>query len=582
MLFPYLLKVSLLLAALTLAYRWLIQFETFSRANRVLLWLNVVAAWSLPLVPLASWGPEKVQREFHQSLPTLVSVAPPTVEKYIEQVALQPSFAESSAAWAVGDWLLLIYLSGVLFMSGRFLVQLGGLIRSLRKASSEPLAPGIRLVRNPATTSPYSFFRWIVCNPDHHSTHDLRHILAHESEHVRQWHSADLLLAELQRIALWFNPFAWVHQRLVQSNLEYLADQAVLAGGYEKKQYQLSLLQTALQTRELPLTTSFAQSLLKKRIRMMNRKPSPQWVWGKYALLLGSLYLSSAFVAPYKQKLVEAAPEAMKPLVSALVEETPEVETKTIEKRADTPVLPENLEISPSPLSAPDTVKDQSPKWVLERGDTLFWAVPARATLGVLANIQAEISNFGSKMVISNFKYDPLNLFMTSLKVGIKTQNSSGWIGDENNSYTPVKGYSGYIIKSGYLGMGQLPPDPLYSQLKQEYSAALTLKKNNRGTYAKDSLEQVLKMNGGSYGSSTYLKKYLEGNYAPTILQEQGIGKSENNTLLITDLTKEADFMLDGQPSTFERLNQLPFDQLDHITILKTQNGKKFISVFSK
>jgi len=59
-LFPYILKVSLLLAMLTLAYRWLIQYETFSKVNRVLLWFNVVAAWTLPLIPLASWGPIEV------------------------------------------------------------------------------------------------------------------------------------------------------------------------------------------------------------------------------------------------------------------------------------------------------------------------------------------------------------------------------------------------------------------------------------------------------------------------------------------------------------------------------------------
>lgn len=56
MLLPYLLKVSLLLAVLTLAYRWLIQYETFSKVNRVLLWLNVAAAWTLPLIPLARLG----------------------------------------------------------------------------------------------------------------------------------------------------------------------------------------------------------------------------------------------------------------------------------------------------------------------------------------------------------------------------------------------------------------------------------------------------------------------------------------------------------------------------------------------
>jgi hypothetical protein len=57
MLFPYLMKVSLLLAILTLGYRWLIQFETFSKLNRALLWLNVVAAWSLTTHSARRLGP---------------------------------------------------------------------------------------------------------------------------------------------------------------------------------------------------------------------------------------------------------------------------------------------------------------------------------------------------------------------------------------------------------------------------------------------------------------------------------------------------------------------------------------------
>ena len=76
MLIPYLMKVSLVLAVLTLAYRWLIQFETFSKLNRMLLWLNVAAAWALPLVSLPSWGPVEVQTEFHHSIPKVVGKLP--------------------------------------------------------------------------------------------------------------------------------------------------------------------------------------------------------------------------------------------------------------------------------------------------------------------------------------------------------------------------------------------------------------------------------------------------------------------------------------------------------------------------
>jgi hypothetical protein len=130
--------------------------------------------------------------------------------------------------------------------------------------------------------------------------------------------------------------------------------------------------------------------------------------------------------------------------------------------------------------------------------------------------------------------------------------------------------------------MGQTPPTSLQKQLQQDYQEANGLKQQNSTTYARDSLEQVLKKNGGSYGNSTYLKKYLEGSYANTILREEGIGKSESNTLLLTELVKSADFLLDGTPSTFEKLNQLPFHQFDNVTILKAQNGQKFISVFTR
>jgi beta-lactamase regulating signal transducer with metallopeptidase domain len=583
MLFPYLIKVSLLLGGLTLGYRWLIQFESFSKVNRALLWLNVAAAWLLPLIPLAEWGPVEVQQEFHQTLPELVRSIPVATRYFLlPPAATSPILYQSATGWQISDWLLLVYGIGLLLMTGRFLYRLSGLLLSLRNAPAEPLGEGILLVCNEQNNSPYSFFRWIVCNPDSHSDDALQQILAHESEHVRQWHSADLLLAELQRIALWFNPFSWVHQRLVQGNLEFLADRAVLEHGYEKKQYQLNLLKTALQTNELPLTNSFAQSLLKKRIKMMNRRPSPYWVWGKYAFLLSTLYLSSAFVAPYKHQIVEITPEVVKPLVSALVEEALSEPGKTLKESILDPKAIENIEPDSLSQEDMDTVKYQPKKWVLVRGDTLYWAVPARATLSDLNSIQEGIKSFGSEMTINSFKYDPLQLFLTSLTLKIKQKGGSGTIDAGVAQYSPIKGCSGYITKSGGLGMGQTPPTSLQKQLQQDYQEANGLKQQNSTTYARDSLEQVLKKNGGSYGNSTYLKKYLEGSYANTILREEGIGKSESNTLLLTELVKSADFLLDGTPSTFEKLNQLPFHQFDNVTILKAQNGQKFISVFTR
>ena len=110
-------------------------------------------------------------------------------------------------------------------------------------------------------------------------------------------------------------------RRLEMDAVRHLADRAVLDNGFEKKQYQYNLLNAAMHAQELPLTNSFAQSLLKKRIKMMNRKPSHYLVWSKYVALLALIYVSSAFVAPYREQIVELAPEVIRPLVKPLVGE---------------------------------------------------------------------------------------------------------------------------------------------------------------------------------------------------------------------------------------------------------------------
>ena len=55
-------------------------------------------------------------------------------------------------------------------------------------------------------TAPFSFFGWIFVNPAHYEERELHEIIVHESAHVRQWHSLDMLLGEILCIFFWFNP----------------------------------------------------------------------------------------------------------------------------------------------------------------------------------------------------------------------------------------------------------------------------------------------------------------------------------------------------------------------------------------
>ena len=573
MLIAYLLKVSIVLAILTLGYRWLIQFETFSKMNRVLLWFNVFAAWTLPFIPLANWGPIEVQEEFHQQIPKLITSAPKISTDIITQHFSKVSSLNSpQIRWTITDIILTIYFLGVILMFIKLLVQLAKMCYTLWKSSSEKLENGIILIRNQNTFSPYSFFRWIVCDPENHSTRELEHILAHESEHVLQWHSLDLLLAEVQRILLWFNPFAWFHQKMVQENLEYLADDAVLRSGFHKKQYQFSLLKTVMQQNEIPLTNSFAQSLLKKRIKMMNRKPSQLWVLSKYAVLVAILYLSSAFVAPYSHKIELLIPETTIPKVIEFIKKN------KIDKSQKPDLLENNKQNVPNVLP-----KAKRSKWVLERKGTLYWAISPLATLDDINEIRKEVKNFGSEMNINKIEYDPLQKFLTAVTVDIKGKGGSGrggaGIGD---SYTPIQGYHGYITKTGSFGMGQLPPENISLELEKDYQKALAIQKLNSGHYLEEEIKSAFKGQSMGFSGQNFSSKTLKSEKAEVGLKQIGIEKAFDNTLTIMPVNQFAKFYLNGATSTLSDLNTISLDQIEEIRYIINTLGQRYILVRTK
>lgn len=587
MLIPYLMKVSLVLAVLTLAYRWLIQFETFSKLNRVLLWFNAIAAWTLPLINLPSWGPVEVQTEFHHSIPKVVSKLP-VLGQPIATIQAQPFAASAEAVvtkMTAADWIGALYLSGVLIMAAYFLFQIGRLFLLLARGRNEEYPDGTSVI-HVAGASPFSFFKWIVLDLSKHSGRELLNIMAHEAEHARQWHSADLLLIEIQKICLWFNPFAWIHQKLVQENLEYLADRAVLDNGFEKKQYQYNLLSTLLHTRELPLTNSFAQSLLKKRIKMMNRKPSHYLVWGKYMAVLALVYISSAFVAPYREQIAELAPAKIRPFVQPLMGEVfsaaPATKDSTENQQEKKPE-PETESVNKQTALTGDTIQaihEAQPKVkrVLIVNETLYWAITPLTTWEEINEIKAAAQKFGQDFQINKIQFDPLQQYITAISVRITTKDGFG-SGEEhgNTEFEPMKGYSGYIAGQGH-GMGQLPPDPLNKEMERDYQKALEIASKNEVAY----FEYKLGLSLGAHSATTFTSKLLAGPNAEQIYNKNGFGKSAGNTLRISEYHKNATLYLNTHPSTFTELNEIPFSKIERVSLLEDNARRKYIVVYAE
>ena len=64
--------------------------------------------------------------------------------------------------------------------------------------------------------TPFSFGNSIYVNQDLHSQKELQEIILHEYVHVKQKHTADIILSELICIINWYNPFAWLMRHAIR------------------------------------------------------------------------------------------------------------------------------------------------------------------------------------------------------------------------------------------------------------------------------------------------------------------------------------------------------------------------------
>ncbi|TFF40294.1 M56 family metallopeptidase [Mucilaginibacter psychrotolerans] len=295
---PYVLHVALLLAVCLLFYKLLLQKETYYSLNRAVLIGCLAMAFLLPLVKVPQQWALRDSTQLPAAKPStpvvavqLPQFAPTTSEKPQTQnlpaVKTEPvAEPQMPLMQRITKWAVYLYWFGVAAFGANLLLQLCVLAyQSYRKPVIQDGA--FRIVELDDDKAPCSFGNSIYINPAKYEPETFNQILLHEKVHIKQRHSVDLLLAELMLTFQWFNPFAWLYRKEVESNLEYLADNEVLHDAtVERSDYQMNLLKVSVPNLSLRITTNYNQSLLKKRIVMMNAKKSNIHTAWKYLFLL--------------------------------------------------------------------------------------------------------------------------------------------------------------------------------------------------------------------------------------------------------------------------------------------------------
>jgi hypothetical protein len=184
------------------------------------------------------------------------------------------SMGPDQAGWDTWQYITLVYWLAVSILFFRLLFNLSRILKIYRMGNVLEEKP-FRLVLHPLNYPPFSFFWNIFISRNHYAVSPMEEIIEHEKAHVRQLHSVDILLAELLIIFQWFNPLVWIYKKIVTENHEFLADEAVLHRGYGSESYQLRIIAQLFGIRSMPATHNFNQSIIQKRLKMMEKSKSP-------------------------------------------------------------------------------------------------------------------------------------------------------------------------------------------------------------------------------------------------------------------------------------------------------------------
>ena len=275
--FIYLLKSSGLIAMFYLAYHFLLRKETFFDSNRWFLLSGLITSLLLPLY--------FIKKVVYVERPKY------TMEDLIAFSNQNPVTIKEVSAVEAFDWMQLVWVSYIIIASFLVIKIILSFISLYRMLFQQQIIKKeqFKLVNLNQNIAPFSFFNYIVINPDLYTNEELQSILLHEKIHSQEKHSIDVLVAKLFCVVFWFNPFVWLYKKAILQNLEYIADQKAMYQMEDKKSYQRALLKVVTNQNCLSITNNFYQSLIKKRIVMLNKNQSRKRNSLKYVLIIPAL-----------------------------------------------------------------------------------------------------------------------------------------------------------------------------------------------------------------------------------------------------------------------------------------------------
>ncbi|MCX7546967.1 M56 family metallopeptidase [Xanthomarina sp. F1114] len=263
-----------------IVYDVFLKKQTFFNWNRAYLLITAALSFILPTIKVEMFK-NIVPQQYIITLPEVViGKQNPIV---LDEVLIEGANQASSFSWS---WMYLFYMgSAFALMIFVFkIIKISQLIINNQKHRESNL----QIVNLENSRDAFSFFNYIFIGKQLENE-ERETIFKHELVHVKQKHSFDMLFFEILRILFWFNPLIYMYQNRISVVHEFIADAEAVK--HNKQQYYQNLLSQVFQAKRVSfINPFFKESLIKKRIVMLQKSKSKQVQLVRYALLIPMVF----------------------------------------------------------------------------------------------------------------------------------------------------------------------------------------------------------------------------------------------------------------------------------------------------
>ncbi|NGX83744.1 M56 family metallopeptidase [Aequorivita sp. KMM 9714] len=549
----YILKSAGILSLFYLVYTFLLKKETHFTFNRLFLFIGVLAAAILPFIQFT--------KTIIIETPALASFSSTeTTSETLTSIAFNTNYS-------IENILLYIYVLGVIVFSLRFIYQLVSLFILLEKQPHKQ-SNNCKIIEVSESISPFSFFNYIVYNPNLHTDNELGMILAHEKAHVEQLHTLDVLISNLLIIIQWFNPLAWGYKKSIVENLEYLADRTTITRINSKKEYQLALLNTSLASPLSAPTNNFYNSFIKKRIIMLNKANSNRQNAFKAMVLLPllTIFLWSFNVNEVK-KYVEIPSENNK------------VKTEKVKEEAITPISDKkDIAVITTIEPVTESIAQKTPKAMTKKQsplqETYRVKIDKNTTDASLQEIKEEVkSKYGLELSYATIRNN--NNEITSLTLT--------YTGNGNNGNYQVSQNQGidefffFIDKDGKTGFWSEAVEKRRNERMQRRNLKTQERSQDMNERKMEMQERIQKRKMEIEERRSKMKNNHPTPSASPNNEAHEV-QGQTNTKRHLNKNKKADntlYFIDGIASTKKQVELLLPENIDKVNVLKSEKALK-------